>query len=114
MTGSGMATGLRLNVQKWNSWESKMCSAITLEGFKPGLVLSATLSSSPGFPWAKVILKKNRLTRLKAATNKDLDRPDTILSSKFAAKIGAEAQIMKTVSKIRWSVRVSAAGSDNY
>jgi hypothetical protein len=33
---------------------------------------------------------------LKAATNKDLDHPDAILSSKFAAKIGGEGQIMKT------------------
>jgi hypothetical protein len=41
------------------------------------------------------ILKKNRLTRLKAATNKDLDHLDAILSSKFAAKIGAEGQNMK-------------------
>jgi len=33
---------------------------------------------------------------LKAATNKDLDHLDAILPSKFAAKIGGEAQIMKT------------------
>jgi hypothetical protein len=38
---------------------------------------------------------------LKAATNKDLDRPDAILPSKFAAKIGGEGQIMKTGLKNR-------------
>src|SRR5579872_2562611 len=74
---------------------------MTLEGFRLGLACSAALSLSPGFPWAKDILKKNRLTRLKAATNKDLDRPDTILSSKFGAKIGGEGQIMKTGLKNR-------------
>src|SRR5580658_7284089 len=50
---------------------------------------------SAGTSCAQDILKKNKLTRLKAATNKDLDHLDAILPSKFAAKIGGEGQIMK-------------------
>jgi hypothetical protein len=40
-------------------------------------------------------LEKNRLIRLKAATNKDLKLLDIIPSLKFAAKIRAEGQNMK-------------------
>src|SRR5580658_5521785 len=53
------------------------------------------------FPWALDVLKKNVLTMLKAATNKDLDHLGAILPSKFAAKIGGEGQIMKTGLKNR-------------
>jgi len=53
----------------------------------------------PGESWALDTLKKNKLTRLKAATNKDLSHLGAILSSKFAAKIGAEGQNMKITLK---------------
>jgi hypothetical protein len=45
---------------------------------------------------AKELLEKNRLHRLKATTNKDLKLLNAILSSKFAAKIGAVRENMKT------------------
>jgi hypothetical protein len=41
------------------------------------------------------IVEKNKQLRLKAATNKDFKRLDTIPSLKFGAKIRGEPQIMK-------------------
>jgi hypothetical protein len=66
-----------------------------LDGFSLGVSFFAVSPVAAGESWAKDILKKNTLHRLKAATNKDLELLNAILSSKFAAKIGGEGQNMK-------------------
>jgi hypothetical protein len=66
-----------------------------LDGFSFGASFFAVSPVAAGESWAKDILEKNKLHRLKAATNKDLELLNAILSSKFAAKIGGEGQNMK-------------------
>src|SRR5579871_5340437 len=84
MTGRGIETGFLWKVKKWNSWPSEMCSKMALEGFNS---------------CAEDVLEKNKLTRLKAATNKDLNLLDTIPILKFAAKIRVGGQNMKRTLK---------------
>ena len=66
-----------------------------VEGFNLGASFLSVSSRTEVVSCARDIVEKNKQLRLKAATNKDFKRLDTIPSLKFAAKIRAEGQNMK-------------------
>src|ERR1700761_7008589 len=95
-----METGFLLKLKKWNSWASPTCSRMIFEGSSlEGSFLS--VSSLTGvLSCALDILEKNKLLKLKATTNKDLKRLDTIPALTFGRKdTGGGSQIKNKIKK---------------